>query len=302
MTHQVTSVDQIHQLLALAEGIGRVEFKRSCRWPEEEDSRKVQAVLMRLANANPETGGIIELGREDDGSRVGLVDKDLQPVSPRQLAAAEQTLVAVAGRLRPPMQVRWQPLRHDEATETVIILVPGRARSHWYQDERGVTIAGSASHPVVAVPEILRAWALEEADQERQRLATAFRLQIAKLRRQAHGMERMGSAIHNYPHRFDVGTYNQLLPEVCGYLSPSDPIVELLHELPTIAGTINRLMDLSQEERKREFGTWGGAQVDPHFFWSGALRSQAHDLDRQGGLCEERLQQVLGPLGNQSDD
>ncbi len=299
MTHQVTSVEQVHHLLSLAEGSGRVEFKRSCRWPEEAETRKVQAVLMRLANANPEVGGIIELGREDDGTRVGLVDKDLQPVSPQQLAAAEQKLVVVADRIGPPMQVRWQPLPHDGGTETVVILVPGRARGHWYQDQQGTTITGSASHPVVASPEMLRAWALEEDDQERQRRATAFRLQIVKLQRQASDMLRMGNAIYNYPHRFDVGTYNQLLPSITGLFSPADHIVERLRELPTIAGTINRLMNLSQEERKQAFGSWGGQEVEPHVLWLEALKTQARDLEWQGAACEERLQQVLRPPGNQ---
>lgn len=299
MSHRITSIEHVHRLLALAEGSGRVEFKRSCLWPRQADAIKVQSVLMRLANANPEEGGIIELGREDDGRRVGLVDKDLQPVSARQIAAAEQTLVTIAERLTPPMQIRWQPLHHDGGIQTVVILVPGRSSGHWYQDERGVTITGSASHPMVATPDTLRAWTLEEGHHDRQQRAMIFRRQIGKLRQQAHYMLRMGSAIDTYPHRFDVLPYNHLLPDISTLLPVADPVIERLTDLPMVAGTINRLLDLSQEERKREFGLWNGAEVDPHIPWRMALESQARDLEWQCRVCEERLQEVLGPLSNQ---
>src|SRR5438045_766425 len=91
-----------------AEGSGCVEYKRSVLWLREKDLIKVQGVLMRLANANPEVGGLLHLGREDDGRIVGLIDKTCTPVTDRQLLqASEQKLTQIAQRLDPPMQIRW---------------------------------------------------------------------------------------------------------------------------------------------------------------------------------------------------
>lgn len=289
---QMPSVEQVRHLLALAEGSGRVEFKRSCLWPQETDARKIQAVLMRLANANPETSGVVELGREDDGTRRGLVDKDLHPVSPQSLAAAEQTLVAVAGRMRPAMPLRWQPLSHPDGSTTVVIPVPGRDRGRWYQDEQGVTLTGSASHPVVAQPEMLQGWALEDDQRGRRRGVRPFRLQLAQLQRQAHDMAQLGEAITAYPHRFDVGAYRQLLPDVCDLLPPADPLVDRLHDLPKTATTINRLLDLGPGGALNAFAAhapWGS----PEQAWREALRAQARELDWLCQECEQRLGEAI---------
>lgn len=170
MTHPDLGV-----VLQNAEGSGRVEFKRSCLWPLAEGSTsshagdeqlkldkkfKVQGILMRLANANPIAGGYIELGRENDGRRVGLVNKDLDPVTPAQLSQAEQRLSQIAGQMRPSMSVRWH-LRLHEGVTTVVIEVPGRPQGGWYQDSNGVTKTGSGSHPVIADPALLQRWARE---------------------------------------------------------------------------------------------------------------------------------------------
>lgn len=153
-------MDEIAQRLEDAEGSGRVEFKRSCLWPSETDPLKVQSVLMRLANANPEVGGLVHLGREDDGRLVGLVDKDLVPATPQQIKASEQTLVRTAEKLDPPMHIRW--FTHETlGCATVVVEVPGRPRGGWYQDEHGVTKTGSASHPSIARQSLLQRWARE---------------------------------------------------------------------------------------------------------------------------------------------
>lgn len=180
MDGQLSSLHQLFELLALAEGSGRVEFKRSCLWPTETELSRVQGVLMRLSNSNAEIGGIVELGREDNGIRVGLVDKELERADQRRIAAAEQQLVGIANRLRPAMQIRWQPLTHSEDLTTIAVLVPGRQRSRWYQDERGVSITGSASHPIIADPDLLRGWALEDL----------HRVEREQLEQQRHAMLR----------------------------------------------------------------------------------------------------------------
>jgi hypothetical protein len=163
--------DNIKATLLEAEGSGRVDYKRSVLWPSENGCAKVQQLLMRLANANVGTGGYIELGREDDGARLGLVDAQWQPITERQLAAAEQTIVAHAQRLDPPMQVRWHHLPWDDGKETIAIEVSGRARGEWYQGEDGITWTGSASHPQKAKQRLLKQWAMEEVSiiQERRR-------------------------------------------------------------------------------------------------------------------------------------
>lgn len=154
-------MDDLPQRLQEAEGSGRVEYKRSVLWPLEKDPVKVQGVLMRLANANPEIGGLLHLGREDNGTLVGCVDSTLTPVvDARRLRAAEQKLMQVAQRLDPPMQIRW--LEHEaNGMTTIVVDVPGRPKGGWYQDENGVTKTGSASHPVIARQALLQAWARE---------------------------------------------------------------------------------------------------------------------------------------------
>lgn len=151
----------IAQRLQAAEGSARVEFKRSVLWPSEAGPLKVQGVLMRLANANPEVGGLVQLGREDNGKVVGLVNKDLAPVTdPQQIKAAEQKLVQLAQRLDPPMHIRW--FEHTMGGQiTIVIEIPGRPKGGWYQDEQGVTRTGSASHPVIANQSLLQAWGRE---------------------------------------------------------------------------------------------------------------------------------------------
>jgi len=154
-------MDDIAQRLPEAEGSGRVEYKRSVLWPREKDPIKVQGVLMRLANANPEVGGLLHLGREDDGSIVGLVDRTLAPVTNRQLLqASEQKLMQIAQRLDPPLQIRWFEYELQGMT-TIVVEVPGRPKGAWYQDETGVTKTGSASHPVIAKQALLQTWARE---------------------------------------------------------------------------------------------------------------------------------------------
>lgn len=116
---------------------------------------------MRLANANPEVGGLLHLGREDDGTLVGCVDRNLAAVTDRQLLkASEQRLAQIAGKLDPPMQIRW--FEYDmQGMTTIVVEVPGRPKGTWYQDETGVTKTGSASHPVIARQALLQTWARE---------------------------------------------------------------------------------------------------------------------------------------------
>ena len=157
------AVDDIAQRLLEAEGSGRVEFKRSCLWPLEAELVKVQGVLIRLANGNSETGGLVHLGREDDGTIVGLVDAQLARVADAQkLKAAEQRLVQYAERIDPPMQIRWYA--HEVGgKQTIVIEVPGRPLGGWFQDEQGAAKIGSGSHPVIVRQAVLQAWAREVA-------------------------------------------------------------------------------------------------------------------------------------------
>ena len=153
-------MDEITRRLDDAEGSGRVEYKRSCLWPLDKSSLDVQGVLMRLANANPEVGGLVHLGREDNGTVRGLVDKDLLAVTTQQLKASEQKLVQVAAKLDPPMHLRW--FMHEmDGVSTIVVEVPGRPRGGWYQDENGVAKIGSAGHPIIVRQALLQTWAGE---------------------------------------------------------------------------------------------------------------------------------------------
>ncbi len=138
---------------------------------------------MRLANSNREIGGFIELGREDNGQRVGLVGKDLLPVTPKQLKSAEQKLVSIAQRLDPPMEIRWFEFDLGGMT-TIVVKVPGRPLGGWYQDENGVTKTGSGSHPIIAGQDRLRRWALEvvpelEARSSHERIRPVLSVQLS---------------------------------------------------------------------------------------------------------------------------
>lgn len=153
-------MDDLDKKLLEAEGSGRIEFKRSVLWPLEKDDIKVQGVLMRLANTNPEEGALLHLGREDDGTIIGLVDKTLAPVTATNLKASEQKLGQLAQKLDPPMQIRW--IEHCmHGLQTIVVDVPGRPRGGWFQDETGVTKTGAGSHPIVAKQALLQSWARE---------------------------------------------------------------------------------------------------------------------------------------------
>ncbi len=200
-----------------AEGSGRVEFKRSAIWPSEEHRDKVQQVLMRLANGNPESGGYIELGREDDGTCVGLVDKDKQPVVPRQLTQAEQTLVNHAREMTPAMAVRWHRLSWEDGMETIAIEVPGRLRGSWYQGKNGATYTNSAGHPLLADPAILKRWALEDhraIDEQDRHEAVRPTLRMAMNWFRENGQERGSITVENWGRQpaLDLSVWFEKLP------------------------------------------------------------------------------------------
>lgn len=128
--------------------------------------------------------------------------------------------------------------------------------------------------------------------EERLHKARLFRLQLAQYRRQAQEALRMGhQGARKYPHRFDVGAYLPLLADVAGLLPASDAALERFLDVPTIAGTINRLMNLTQEQWKAEFS---GDQGDPGILWGMALQSHLRELDRRCEECERQLGEVLG--------
>ncbi len=104
----------------------------------------------------------------------------------------------------------------------------------------------------------------------------------------------MDQAVHKYPHRFDAGAYLPLLADVSGILPASDATLERLLDVPKVAGTINRLLNLTREQWQAEFS---GGQGSPGMLWTLTLQTQLRELDRLCDECERRLGEILGSLG-----
>lgn len=134
---------------------------------------------------------------------------------------------------------------------------------------------------------------IEEAEERERRRITAIRPPIGQLCRAAQAMMGPRDPILTHPDWLNVEAYTRPLPGICGYLPVSDPRMQRLPELPTLAGRIIWLMNLSREERRIEFSTSPG---NPHTQCALAIQSSRSELERACGECEPWLAEVVGPL------
>lgn len=129
--------------------------------------------------------------------------------------------------------------------------------------------------------------------EERLRKATLLRLELAQYREISAKMFQALDAMSHSVLRFDTSSFKVLLADICP-LFPSDETLNRLLAVPTIALTINEMLDLSADPQ-----AWvriEGKNVNAQGNLRGPLIDDLGLMMKTCTECERELEDLLGPL------